>query len=169
MMVENYSNAGSNRGWQQCIHWPNHEVYCYFTLHYWFSWLEPAKPFTRTFQTLNHTKKRESLQNLNNIWKYTQFHKNIILNNLWTRICYLFNRPLSFKKLKVTFNHLKFNVTFFPRWKNLKIFLITIQNSLSIKFDPKCQVLLPNLSNSMKDHEQMQVKGQKVKLTANLT
>ncbi|KAJ6320073.1 hypothetical protein OIU78_015462, partial [Salix suchowensis] len=46
--------------------------------------------------------------------------------------------------MEVTFCHLKFNITLFPRSKNLKISLITIQNCFCIKLEAKCQVLLSN-------------------------
>lgn len=58
---------------------------------------------------------------------------------------YLFDRPFSFKELKVSFNHLKLNITLLTKRKALKFFLITIYNSFCIKFQPKCQVLLSNL------------------------
>ena len=58
---------------------------------------------------------------------------------------YLFDRPFSFKELKVSFNHLKLNITLLTKRKALKFFLITIYNSFCIKFQPKCQVLPSNL------------------------
>lgn len=58
---------------------------------------------------------------------------------------YLKNRPFSFKELKISFNHLEFNFTLNTSRKSLQFFLITIYNSFSIEFYPKCYILLSNL------------------------
>lgn len=63
---------------------------------------------------------------------------------------YLLERPFSSKDFKVTFNHVKFNIT--PQslttqlTRNaLQSILITIYDSFSVEFQPECQVLLSNL------------------------
>lgn len=97
------------------------------------------KQWLWVFQTTNYINKSHGLQNSNFKFKlFSTCRQKISLS-------YLLKRPLSFKKLKVTFNHLKFNVTFFPRGKILKILLIAIQNSFGIEFKPKWQILLSNL------------------------
>jgi hypothetical protein len=65
--------------------------------------------------------------------------------NIKSTKSYLFDGPFSFKELKVSFNHLKLNITLLTKRKALKFSFITIYNSFCIKFQPKCQVLLSNL------------------------
>ena len=56
------------------------------------------------------------------------------------------NRSFALKELKISFNDVKLNIMLETpsEAKGFKLLLITINDASSIKFQPKCQVLLPN-------------------------
>ena len=62
------------------------------------------------------------------------------------------NRPFALKELKISFNHVKLNITVETAsgGKGFKLLLITINDASSVKFQPKRQVLFPNLFDFLK-------------------